>query len=293
MTNTTTFDVETLAARAAAGLRQAPHHDTLTCYTDYRCRRPECVDRYNERNKERLRARKAGTYNALVDATRARQHIRRLQQADMSAEAIACAAGISVHSVLDILRPHPTKRRARRRRITPGVEAKILSVRAGGHVSGRINSTGTVRRVQALVARGWPVSHIARRAGLSSQNAHDILNRPRVYVTTARAIAAVYDRLRTKRPEKHGVSKTHVVVARNRAARAGWPPPAYWDRQPGAIDDPEFVPEYSKTRLEIVAEDVRWLMASGLDRAAAARQLGKDKSYIDRALAAYPEAVAS
>ena len=287
----------TLATPAAtlvvAGPRPAPHHDTLTCYTDYRCRRPECVARYNERNNERLRARKAGTYNALVDATQARQHIHRLQRADMSAEATARAAGVSVHSVLDILRPHPTKRRGRRRRITPSVEAKILSVRAGDHVSGRINATGTIRRVQALVARGWPVSHIARRAGLSSENAHDLLNRPRVYVTTARAIAAVYDRLRTRQPEKYGVSKTHVVVARNRAARAGWPPPAYWDRQPGAIDDPEFVPEYGKTRLEITAENARWLMASGMDRAAAARQLGVDKSYVDRALAAHPEAVAS
>lgn len=265
--------------------REPPNHLTTTCYTDYRCRRRECVERYNARNRERLRAHKTGTWTALVDATTARQHVRRLQRQGMSAQAIAVVAGISVHSVLDLLRPHPTKRRARRRRITPSLEAKLLAVHAP--VSGRIDATGTIRRVQALVAMGWPVAHIARRAGLSCENASDILKRRRVYVTTAAAINRAYRSLRRKRPEKHGVTAAHAAVARNRATRAGWVPPSYWDRQPNAIDDPEFVPEYGTTRIQILAEDARWLITTGLDRNRAAERLGVDRSYLDRALAAH------
>lgn len=271
--------------------REAPHHDNLTCYTDYRCRLPECVDRYNARNRERVRAHKTGAWAGLVDAGPARAHIRRLLQDGMSAEAIARLADVSVHSVLDIMRPHPSKRRGRRRRITPDVEQKILAVRADDRASGRISSTGTVRRIQALVAVGWPVTRIARQAGLSCANAHELLQRPRVYVSTARTIAVVYDELRRKKPEKHGVTKAHVTVAKNRAARLNWPPPSYWASQPGAIDDPEFVPEYGKTRLQIIAEEGHWLTTvAGLDRGAAAARIGVDRSYLDRALAAYPEA---
>jgi lambda repressor-like predicted transcriptional regulator len=277
-------------AATPAAVREAPHHDTTTCYTDYRCRLPECVDRYNTRNRERLRAHKTGTWTALVDATPARRHVRRLQRQGMSGQAIAQAAGVSVHTVLDLLRPHPTKRRARRRRINPSIEVQILAVR--GPVSGRIDSTGTIRRVQALVARGWPVSHIARRAGLSCENSSEILQRPRVYVTTAAAINDVYESLRRKRPEKHGVTRAHAAVARNRAARLGWVPPSYWDRQPGAIDDPEFVPEHHKTRLQVMAEEAHWLMTvGGLDRNGAAERLGVDRSYLDRALTTHPEPV--
>ena len=270
--------------------REAPHHNTTTCYTDYRCRLPECVRRYNDRNNERLRAHKAGTYNALVDVGPARQHILRLQRAEMSAEAIARVADISVHSVLDILRPHPTKRRGRRQRITPDLAAKILAVQLDQRVSGRIDATGTIRRVQALVALGWPVSHISRHAGLSRENAAEILERPRVYVATANAIADAYDSLRHKRPEKHGVIKAHVAVARNRAARNKWAPPRYWDQHPNAIDDPDFEPLYGVTRREIVAQDANELMRiSGLDRAAVAERLGVTKSYIDHAFRDHPE----
>jgi hypothetical protein len=271
-------------------VRQAPHHRTLTCYTDYRCRLPECVRRYNDRNNERLRAHKSGTYNALVDATPARQHILRLQRAEMSAEAIAHVAGVSVHSILDILRPHPTKRRGRRRRITPDLAAKILAVKHDQRISGRVDATGTKRRVQALVALGWPVSHISRHVGLSRENAAEILDRARVYNSTATAIANAYDTLRRKRPEKNGVIKAHVTVAKNRAARNKWAPPSYWDRHPGAIDDPTFEPLYGVTRREQIAQDAQWVMTTtGLDRAATAARLGVDKSYIDHAFRVHPE----
>lgn len=270
--------------------RQPPHHNTITCYTDYKCRLPECVRRYNDRNNARLRAHKEGTYSALVEVTPARQHIICLMNTGMSADAIARAAGISVHSVLDILRPHATKRRGKRRRISPQLAQKLLAVRASDRTSGRIDATGTIRRVQALVALGWPVKHIADRAGLSAENSSYILKRPRVYSSTAKAIAVVYDELRGKRPERNGVIKAHVVVAKNRAARNRWAPPRYWDQHPGAIDDPDFEPMYGVTKREIVAQDANEVMRlCGLDRQAAADRLGVTKSYIDHAFREYPE----
>jgi hypothetical protein len=270
--------------------RQPPNHNTTTCYTDYKCRLPECVRRYNERNTARLRAHRAGAYDQLIDVTPTRQHICRLMSVDMSADAIAKAAGVSVHSILDILRPHATRRRGKRQRISPQLAAKILAVRPDARTSGRVDATGTVRRVQALVALGWPVNHIASRAGLSAENSSYILRRPRVYASTAKAIADVYEELRRKRPEKNGVIKAHVAVAKNRAARAKWAPPRYWDQHPGAIDDPDFEPLYGVTKREIVAQDANELMRfSGLNKVAAAERLGVSKSYIEHAFRDHPQ----
>lgn len=265
--------------------REAPHHNNLTCYTDYQCRLPDCVERYNARNRERIRARKAGTYNAFTNAEPVRRHLIRLQQAGMGADSIATAAGVHKQSILEFLRPTPTQGRGRRQRTTPATAAKILAVTPDNRTNGRINATGTIRRIQALVALGWPVTHIARHAGLANANATEIMQRQYVYVATAKTIAATYNQLRTKRPEKNGVTKPHVAVAKNRAARQRWAPPKYWDQHPDAIDDPGFEPMHGILRAEIIAQDARWLIATGgLDRGQAAERLGVSRSYIDRAL---------
>lgn len=276
----------TTATRTA----EAPHHNALTCYTDYHCRLPGCVDRFNARARERDQAHKVGTYSGLIDAARARHHIVRLQRAGMSAEAIAKAAGLSPHSILDLLRPRSTKSRGRRLRTTPATEAKILAVTPGNHTVGRIDATGTIRRVQALATLGWPARNIARHAGLAGENATDILRRTRVYAATANAIKAAYDELRTLQPEKHGVVKAQAHKTKNRATRERWVPPKYWDLHPGAIDDPEFEPEYKKLRVEIIAEEAHWLITTfGYDRNEAADRLGVDRTYVDRALREHPQ----
>lgn len=274
------------AAPATPTTGAAPHHDNLTCYTVYRCRRPECVDRYNARNRERRRAHRTGTYDVFIDAEPVRRHILRLQRAGMSLHGIAGSAGMTVQSVLEFTHTLPARGRGRRQRTTPATAAKILAVSLTNRTVGTTDATGTRRRIQALVAIGWPVRHIARHAGLSGVNAADFLSRSRVYVATANAVAAAYDDLRAQRPGRSGVTKSHEQAAKSRAARLNWPPPKYWNSNPGAIDDPEFVPEYGKTRAQVIAEEAAWLMGEcGHDAEAAAERIGITLRHLERVLA--------
>lgn len=270
-------------------VRVPPNHDTTTCYTDYRCRLPECVERYNTRNRERLHARRTGTYTALVDAEPVRRHILRLQRTGMGADSIAAAAGIPKQSILEFLRPLPTQGRGRRQRTSPTTAAKILAVTFEDRTLGRIDATSTQRRIQALVACGWPVSHIARHAGLANENATDILRRRFVYVSTEKAIATTYETLRRLRPGRHGVTKAHVQAAKNRARAMCWAPPSYWDDPDHPIDDPDFQSDYGITRAEIIADEARWLIGGGLTVDQAAKQLGVSLFYVERSLREHPD----
>jgi hypothetical protein len=270
--------------------RQAPHHRTLTCYTDYRCRLPECVERYNTRNLERLRAHRDGTWNALVDAAPVRQHILNLGDAGVGPGSIAVTTGLPIQSVLEFIRPRAKKGRGRKQRTTPDTAAKILAVTVDNSVARRIDSTGTVRRLQALVAIGWPLRTIALHAGLGPHNMSDFARRSQVFASTAAKVTTAYEQLRSLKPERHGVDKGQAKRARNMAASRRWPPPRYWDERMDVINDPEFEPMYGVTRREIVANDANELMRfSGLDRAAAADRLGISKAYIDHAFRDHPE----
>ena len=59
----------------------------------------------------------------------------------------------------------------------------------------------------------------------------------------------------------------------------------------GHLDDPTFNPEQAVVlpRIAQVAEDVRWLIASGLDRVQIAQRLGISRDYVDRALREIPD----
>lgn len=279
---TTLLDVEAVPAR------QAPHHDTLTCYTNYRCRRPECVERKNAWMRDRDRALRAGTWQPLHDATPVRDHLRTLLNSGLTQQRIAALAGVPHQSITDLIRGRSNRshRRGLRHRTTPEFAAKILAVDPAESPA-RVDATGSQRRIRALVAAGWPLLHIGHQLDLNPQRPEQILRQERVYATTRDVITGGYARLIAVRPERRGVPKDKARWSRERARASRWPGPAYWDQFPGAIDDPHFQPLYRVTRAEILAEDARWLIAYGLDRTAAAERLGVDKSYLDRALAQY------
>lgn len=264
-----------------------PHHNTTTCYTAYRCRLPECVDRYNTKNQERLQARRSGTYNRYVDAEPVRRHIVRLQHAGMSLSAIGVAAGLSTQSIIEFVQPGRSKGRGRRYRTTPEKAATILAITPADRTVGRIDATGTHRRLQALVAVGWPIRYVARHAGLFDSSSFSILQRKWVYFSTAKAVEAAYEELRDLKPARHGVSKQHAAAAKNRAARLRWQPPKYWDDPDHPIDDPDFEPQ---TAGQAIAYEARWLMqVGGLDVAQAAKRLRRSCSYVTTCLTDYPE----
>ncbi|NED75318.1 hypothetical protein G3I51_23945 [Streptomyces sp. SID9944] len=268
---------------------EPPNHNTLTCYTDYGCRLPECRERYNAWNRDRERAIAAGTWQPLLDADPIRQHLLQLHAAGITIHRVATLTGLTYKSVRSFTQHDYGNASPRRRRCTQDVADKILSVTLADHTPGHVNPIGSQRRFQALVAIGWPTIHTARRAGLHPSNRTTIFQAPTMRAATAQRIADVYDEMRHEKPARHGVSPTSIKRAKKQAADRHWPPPKYWD-EVGAIDDEFFEPMYGITRREQVAQDANWIMrTTGLDKTATAERLGVSKSYIEHAFRDHPE----
>ncbi|MFE6355916.1 hypothetical protein ACFVOO_24045 [Streptomyces rochei] len=269
--------------------REAPHHRTLTCYTNYGCRLPECVERKRAWARDRDRSLRAGTWQPLVDAAPVREHLQRLMEAGLTQQAIADTAGVAHQSISDFTH-HRGKRRGLRHRTDPEFAAKILAVTVDTVTAGRVDATGSHRRIQALVAAGWPLLHIGRQFGIDEQRPEQILRVQRIFAATRSQVYTGYEWLQHQRPERHGVPKHKARQARERAASNRWPTPRYWTDRMDVIDDPDFEPLYGVTKREIVAQDAHWLIVQGrLDRASAAARLGVSKAYIDHAFRDHPQ----
>lgn len=270
-------------------VREAPHHNTLTCYTDYGCRLPECKERYNAWSRERERAIADGTWQPLLDAQPIRQHLLKLHAAGITIGRVARLTGMSHRSVRSYTQHDYSNVAPRRRRVTQEVADKILAINPEEHTPGYVNPIGSQRRVQALMAIGWPSIYTARAAGIHPSNRNSIFASPTMRAATAERIAAAYDEMRHQQPVRHGVRPVSAKRAKLHAADRRWPPPAYWD-ETGAIDDEHFEPLYRVTRREIVAQDANWIMSTtGADRATAAERLGVSKAYIDHAFRDHPQ----
>jgi hypothetical protein len=101
-----------------------------------------------------------------------------------------------------------------------------------------VDSTGTARRIQGMVAVGWTYQHIADRLGLTSPTSLGPLARleqPTVHIVTARKIAVVAADL--------GWRPGPSEQSRRRARAKGWLPLAAWPD--GAVDDPHATPDTS------------------------------------------------
>ncbi|CAL9664003.1 hypothetical protein SUDANB1_07118 [Streptomyces sp. enrichment culture] len=269
-------------------VREAPHHNNLTCYTNYACRLPECVDRYRQWNRNRTKAKRAGQWQPHVDADPVRHHLRTLEQHGISIRQAAALAGVGARSL------HPLFTRPIRHTVRPEIAAAVLAIDPEQVTPTRIDATGTARRIQALVAAGWPMAHLADHLGVYRSYVHALIRRheegQKILASTAGKVAAGYEQLVDKRPARQGITPRQIRQARNLAASRRWPTTAYWADRMDVIDDPEFEPLYGVTKREIVAQDAHWVMTTiGLDRQATAERLGVSKAYIDHAFREYPQ----
>lgn len=271
-------------------VRTAPHHDTLTCYTDYGCRLPACHQRYREWDRDRYRQHADGQWQQLIDAGPVRTHIHQLYAAGFTDYRIAGLADTTPPTIHALGKRSYARDRGQQRRLAQALADRILAIDPAIALPARVPADGTRRRMQALVTAGWPLLHIATRAGISQQNVYRIFQRPVINTTTALAVAAAYDTLQQQRPERSGIAKASVNRARNHGRTRRWAPISYWNKPDHPIDDPDFRCDYGITQAQILAEEARWLMtAGGLNRDEAAGRLGKSRFYIDRALSEHPE----
>ncbi|WP_327300425.1 hypothetical protein [Streptomyces goshikiensis] len=261
-----------------------PPHGSLSRYRFHECRCEACVDRDRSYKRDRRRMKKEGTWAPFVDATPVRLHIRKLIAEGLTPNRIALRAGVSSSTVAGFLQHHG--RIARRRQTTPDIAAKILAVTRSDTVPGLVDATGTQRRLQALSAAGWPITPLGPRCGVKPDHLRRVLLQRQVRGNTAAAVEALYSELSNKRPERAGISKEWANRMRRTAAQKGWAPPKYWDRFPGAIDDPHFIPEYGMTKPQRLAEEAVWLVTiAGVPRTEAATRLGLTFGEVDEALA--------
>jgi hypothetical protein len=160
-----------------------------------------------------------------VSPARAVAHLERLREAGMGLRQVTGRTGVARSTLIEL---------SARARISRDTEARILAVSPEPAGGARVSGIGTVRRLQALVAIGWPGAQLAARIGWASNNLWGlILHQQRVNLATARLVADLYEELW----DQPGPS----VRARSLAARNGWAPPMAWDDED--LDDPATQPQ--------------------------------------------------
>lgn len=201
------------------------------CYANHGCRCDPCTDANTAYMKRRNHDARRGLPR-LIDGEHIRLHLARLGMTDLD---VAHRAGVGERTIRRLREGQATTQRA--------TALAILAVKPTGTIEhGSSHPAGTRRRLQALIALGWSTGEIGRRLGIKRQNVNAWLatDTQAVHAATVRRVRDVYDELWDATPPE-GQPATR---ARNRAARAGWAPPAAWDdgTGPHGIDNPDATP---------------------------------------------------
>lgn len=127
------------------------------------------------------------------------------------------------------------------------VMALKLRLPDGRRQGARRPALGSIRRVDALRALGFPKRVLFEYLGMSSHQNLPCTNPSRpfwdeVFFATHEAIRAMYEALRDEDPYEYAEVKS-VTQAKRRAAALRLPSPSCWDDD--TIDDPEAIPEWT------------------------------------------------
>jgi hypothetical protein len=186
------------------------------------------------------RRAKIGYQCSYVDAELARTHIATLRKAGMGLRHIAQVAGINRKSIQILLYGRVDRGTPPSKRIARSTSVAILSVAIPGRdrdavaAGGLVDAVGTVRRLQALIAWGYPRSHLGALMGWTggqtscSGNIGALLIARQVRASTAAKVDEIFRSLQnTVGPSER---------ARAEGAKKGWALPIQWDE--AALDDP-------------------------------------------------------
>lgn len=178
---------------AARGLRPITelavgreHGDRLRYMAGCRC--AECRRANSAYECARARARKAGDWNGIVPAAKARAHIARLAAQGVGRRAVGDACDISDTALADIIAGRKTRIRARTERAILGVTAAAAADRA------LIPAGPTWALLDELIADGYNKAELARALGYRTPALQ--ISRRQVTVRTAADVARLHGRLR-------------------------------------------------------------------------------------------------
>lgn len=213
--------------------------------------------RYNRRRRHAIAA---GTWLHRVPAEHIRHHVRQLQDQGMSINAIARAANVASRTLRGALRDNA-------RHVQGHTAAAVLAVTYRPTLpAGMVDVTPTARRIRALAAIGYPLSHIAQRLDRQQQQVWHWAWEKNATISTR--IASQVATLCAQLEGTPGPS----TRARNAALRNGWAPPLAWIDDDGqdTIDDPDAQPVVPDVRPDDVDEVLVHRAVQG-DRTAARR----------------------
>ncbi|MEU7737838.1 hypothetical protein AB0B51_33045 [Streptomyces griseus] len=180
------------------------------------------------RVKKQQRLNRHRGIRPLVDAAPTAKRLHELHESS-GWEDIARAAKTSASHLREIASGRLTQ-------ISPKTQAKIMAIRPAVTGGQYIDSTGTVRRVRALIALGYTLIDIAESANVAVARVQTLAaGYPSLRRTVAERITNAYQEL----SETSG----NNTRAKNRARTNGWAPPATWDDD--TIDDPQGHPEWT------------------------------------------------
>lgn len=205
--------------------------DHVAHYACYRrgCRRDECrtADRIYRKQYElrRLRGIPSHIPGPVVAA-----HLRLLTDSGRTIRSTSGEARVSERAIGYILNGQANVTRAK--------ALALLAVQPLDEAP-RVDPTGSIRRIQALVAIGWPIVWTAAQTGYHPSYLFNIIA-GRV-PTIPRPVAHRFTALYREYSHRPGPSE----YARSIARRNGWHGPLAWD----AIDDPNEKPEVEETRV--------------------------------------------
>lgn len=178
--------LDTLAPVQDLGARH-PHGVRVRYMAGCRCLK--CRMANSNYETERARARKAGDWNGIVDATPARQHIRKLSRQGVGYKLVAEAADLPTSIVFGIRTGDRPRARARTVR-------KILEVSTACRGdSTLISAKPTWRRIEILLEEGYTKAALAKMLGYDRPALQ--IGRERVTVRNAAKVERLYQRLMT------------------------------------------------------------------------------------------------
>lgn len=224
------------------------HGRTVTCYKTHRCRCQPCRDRCARVEREKYAKKKAGTYRPMVTGARAAAWVLYLEREGMTQKAICARAGVSDVTVRRLVNGIGEK-------ILASTERAILAVKPVpcAQAGGRVDATGTRRRLGALMMLGYTGVELSARLGKSRGVVCNYLHQTMVIESTRDAVIELYDELSMTIPPE----TVERRKAKTWAEKAGHVPPLCWDED--TIDDPGAEPDIesiAKVRLDRIDSDV-------------------------------------
>lgn len=183
----TTTPFQARGLRPAAELAQTRQHGDRLRYMGG-CRCSDCRRANTAYETARARARKAGEWNGLVPADKARAHILKLSEQGIGRDQVADAAGMAATTLNLITRGLRTRLRAMNEKALLAVTPEAIADGA------RIDARPTWALLENLVATGYSKARLARELGYATralQISHD-----QCKASTALKVERLHKRLR-------------------------------------------------------------------------------------------------